>query len=727
MNRIAAAPVSAVLLAACILAASAIAADSQLEEPEAPAMADNPLLAPSTLPYGLPPFDRIEVGHFLPAFEAGMAEQRREMDGIAGNNEPPTFDNTIVAMERSGRTLERTDAVFSNLTASHTNPTLDELQASIAPRLADHEDAIFLNPALFARVRTLYEQRQALELDQESERLLTRYYTRFVRAGALLGASQQARLRALNQRLSSLTTEFRRTVREETNDHAVVVDDVALLDGLSEEQIAVASEAARDRGLEGKYVIALLNTTTQPKLAQIRDRNLRKRIFEASTSRGLRGEHATTGLIAEIVKARAERASLLGFPTHAAYVLADETAQIPGAVDTMLGDLAPPALANAKAEAARLQALMDEEAEASGEEPFELQPWDWQYYAERVRRAEFDYDESEVRPYFELDSVLEKGVLFAAERLYGLSFKERDDLPVYQHDVRVFEVFDHDGSAIGLFLVDWFARSNKRGGAWMNSFVGQSHLLGTRPVVVNNLNIPKPPEGRPALLTFDEVTTAFHEFGHALHGLLSDVKYPLLAGTSVPRDFVEYPSQYNEMWATFPEVLANYATHYRTGEPMPEALAQKVIDARKFNQGYATTEYLAAAMLDQVWHQRAPGETPDSDHVTEFEAAALERLGMNYRPVPPRYRSTYFSHIFANPIGYSSGYYAYIWSDVLARDTEHWFHTHGGLKRKNGDHLRATVLSRGFTRDAMELFLDFKGSEPDIEPLLRSRGLTVSE
>ncbi len=721
---------SAVMVVFC--ATAAVAASSaapttgnraQPQESDEAAMKNNPLLRPSPLPYGLPPFDRIHDDDFLPAFDAGMAEQKQEVRAIAGNSEPPTFDNTIVALERSGRTLDRVESVFFNLTASDTNPTLDDIQKQIAPQLAAHADAIFLDHALFQRVRTLYEQRDSRDLDHQSRRLLERYYTMFVRAGALLDDDAQVRLKALNRKLSTLTTAFKHEVLEGVNDAAVVVDDVGQLAGLSQQRVATAAKAAKDRGLEGKYVIALVNTTTQPVLAQLEDRSLRKRIFDSSISRGLSGEHATTDLVVDIVRTRAERAKLLGYPTHAAYVLADETAQTPAAVATMLHRLAPPALANAKAEAARIQALINQEAEKAGGEPPHLQPWDWQYYAERVRRAEYAYDESDVRPYFEMNNVLENGVLYAAEELYGLSFKERHDLPVYHDGVRVFEVFDHDGAPLGLFLADYYARPSKRGGAWMNSFVKQAHLLGTKAVVVNNLNITKPPDGEPALLTFDEVTTAFHEFGHALHGLFSDVEFPLLSGTSVPRDFVEYPSQYNEMWATNPKVLAHYAHHYRTGEPMPEDLLDKVIRARKFNQGYRTTEYLAAAMLDQSWHELVPGDIPEASHVAEFESSALTNWGVSYYEVPPRYRSTYFSHIFANPVGYSAGYYAYIWSEVLARDTEHWFDTHGGLRRDNGDHLRQTVLSKGFTDDAMKLFKDFKGGPPDIGPLLRSRGL----
>jgi peptidyl-dipeptidase Dcp len=556
--------------------------------------------------------------------------------------------------------------------------------------------------------------------------LLERYYTLFVRAGAKLSEADKIRLRQMNEQLSTLTTQFSQTVLKGVNASAVVFDDVKDLDGLSPQQIATAAEAAKVRKLEGKWVIALLNTTGQPPLSQLKNRATRERIHKTSVARGWGGEFDTTNLVAQIVKLRAERAALLGYPNHAAYVLEDETALTPAAVNKMLAQLAPPAVANAKKEAAEIQQLIDKQAKAAGTPSFQLAAWDWDFYAEQVRAAKYSYDESQVRPYFEMDRVLRDGVLFAAHELYGITFKERKDLPVYQEDVRVFELWNADGSPLGLFLADWYARDNKRGGAWMNSFVDQSRLFGTRSVVVNNLNIPKPPQGEPTLLTFDEVTTAFHEFGHALHGLFSDVHYPQFSGTNVPRDFVEFPSQYNEMWATEPRVLANYAKHYQSGEPMPKALMDKVLAARKFNQGFATTEYLAAAMLDQTWHQLRAGETPAASAAANFETAALVKAGVDFAPVPPRYRSTYFSHVFASPIGYSAGYYAYIWSDVLARDTEHWFHTNGGLKRENGDTLRQKVLSKGFSVDALTMFKDFYGKAPDIAPLLESRGLVVT-
>jgi peptidyl-dipeptidase Dcp len=714
--------ISKPLVAALVLAATT-ASGKPVNDSTALAP-DNPFANESTLPYRLPPLDKIKDESFRPALLAGMAEARKEIDAIAKNPAAPTFENTIVAMERSGQLLSRAVTVFFNLIASNTNPQLEALQTEMSPKLSAHNDAIYLDPALYARVRTLYETRASLKLDPESLRLLERYHTNFVRAGARLSDADKTRLKQLNEQISKVTTEFQQSVLKGVNAAAVVVDNRADLDGMTDEQIATAAEAAKERKLDGKFVIALLNTTTQPPLAQLRNRALRERIYRASVDRGWGGEFDTTGEIAQIVKLRAERAALLGYPNHAAYVLEDETALNAGAVNSMLKQLAPAAVANAKREAADIQALIDSQAKANGVESFKLEPWDWDFYAEQVRKARYSYDESQVRPYFEMNRVLVDGVLFAAHELYGLSFKERKDLPVYQPDVRVFEVFDTDGSPHGLFLVDWYARSNKRGGAWMNSFVEQARLMGTKPVVVNNLNIPKPPAGQPTLLTSDEVNTAFHEFGHALHGLFSNVEYPQFSGTSVPRDFVEYPSQYNEMWMTDPRVLANYARHYQTGAPMPKELMDKVLAARKFNQGYATTEYLAAAILDQAWHQLPAGKTPAQADVARFETDALKAAGIDFAPVPPRYRSSYFSHVFASPIGYSAGYYAYIWSEVLARDTEHWFDTHGGLKRENGDLLRQKVLSRGFSVDALTMFRDFYGKGPEIGPLLEARGLT---
>jgi len=650
-----------------------------------------------------------------------MAEQLRQVAAIAHNSEPPTFANTIVALERSGRLLERVETTFSNLNSCNSDPEMQQIDTEMAPLLAAQRDAIHLNPALWARVDELYNRRASLQLDAESLQLLTRYHTMFVRAGARLTPDQQARLKDLNKQISTLTTRFKHNVLKATAEGAVVVDDVAQLDGLSAQQIGAAAEAAATRGMQGMWLITLQNTTDQPVLAQLSNRELRERIYRESISRGLGGPTDNTAVIAELVRLRAERATLLGYPDHAAYQLADESAGTPEAVRDMIAQVAPAALARAHAEAADIQKLIDAQAAAAGSASFALQPWDWFYYTEKVRKERYDFDQAAVAPYFELDHVLKDGVFYAAHRLYGLNFRERHDLPVYQKDVRVFEVSDADGKPLALFLADYFARDNKQGGAWMSSYVRQSRLLERKPVVANHLNIPKPPHGQPVLLTFDEVTTMFHEFGHALHGMLSDVHYPLLSGTAVPRDFVEYPSQYNEMWAREPSVVAHYARHYQTGAPMPPELLAKVLAAQRFNQGYATTEYLEAAVLDQAWHQITVAEAPSAQQVPAFEQHALDASGLNYPPVPPRYHSTYFAHIFES--GYSAGYYAYLWSEVLARDTGEWFHTHGGLTRANGDFLRTRVLSRGRSEDPQVQFRNFYGRAPDIAPLLEYRGL----
>ena len=695
---------------------------ASLTHTETMAMADNPFHALSTLPYRLPPFDRIKDADYVPAFEAGMREQRAEVATIAHNSRPADFDNTIVALERTGQLLERVNTVFSNLNASNTNPEMDRIDTEMTPRLTAHEDAILLDPALFARVDAIYQRRASLKLDPESLQLLERYHVMFVRAGAKLSEADKTRLRELNEQISSLMTQFRQNVLKASKDGAVVVDNVADLDGLSAEQIGAAERAAAARSLTGKWLITLQNTTNQPSLARLKNRALREKIYQASIERSNGGSADNNVVIARMVKLRAERARLLGYPNHAAYQLEDESAATPAAVRQILTRIAPAALASARRDAAEMQKIIDAECARNHEKTFKLQPWDWAYYAEALRKARYDFDESQVAPYFELDRVLHDGVFYAAHELYGLTFKERKDLPVYQPEVRVFEVFDRDGTALALFLGDYFARDNKQGGAWMNSFVRQSRLFGLKPVVANNLNIPKPQPGRPTLLTFDEVTTLFHEFGHAIHGMLSNVQYPLLSGTAVPRDFVEFPSQYNEMWAREPAVLANFAKHYQTGAPMPQELLNKVLTAQKFNQGYATTEYLAAALLDQEWHLITAEQAPGPDQVAAFEAAALHKNGIDYEDVPPRYHSDYFSHIFAG--GYSSGYYAYLWSEVLARDTGQWMHDHGGLTRANGDFLRDKVLSRGRSQDPQVQFRNFFGRDPDIGPLIEYRGLS---
>ena len=684
---------------------------------EQEAMADNPFLTESPLPYRFPPFDRIDESHYRPAFAQGMAEQIAEVEAIAALSEAPSFENTIVALERSGRLLDRVATTFFALSSAHTSDALDEIRSEVAPELAAHNDRILLNDALFARVATLHAERSALGLDAESVRLIEKYHEDFVRAGARLDDGGKERMREINAELASLQTRFMRNVLDEVNASAVTVESRDALAGLPDDQVAAAAEAAAARGLEGQYVLPLLNTSGQPPLAALDDRALRERIMRASLARGSQGgEYDNREVITTMARLRAERAAMLGYPNHAAYILEAQTAQTVDAVNERLASLAPPAVANARREAADLQAM----AAAAGDDS-ELAAWDWSYYTEKVRAERYAFDASELRPYFEIDTVLEKGVFFAANRLFGLTLEERPALPTYHPDVRVWEVFDADGSPLGLFIGDFYARPSKRGGAWMNAYVSQSHLLGTAPVVGNHLNVPKPPEGEPTLLTFDEVETMFHEFGHALHAFFSDVRYPYFAGTSVPRDFVEYPSQVNEMWAVWPEVLENYAVHHETGEPMPRDLLDRVLATQTFNQGFATTEYLAASILDQAWHQITATEVPDAAGVEAFEAAALEAGGVALEAVPPRYRSTYFSHIWSS--GYSAGYYSYIWSEVLDADSVEWFLENGGLLRENGDHFRRTLLSRGGSVEALDLYRAFRGADPDVRPLLVRRGL----
>ncbi len=648
-----------------------------------------------------------------------MTEHLREIDAIANDPKPPTFDNTIVALERSGRLLDRSTTIFFNLVGADTNDARNKLRQDYAAKFAAHDDAINLNPKLFARVQSLFEKRESLKLDAEQLRLVEQYYKDFVRAGAKLSEADKARLKQMNAELADLGTKFSQNVLDEVNAAAVVVDDVKQLDGLTPAQIAAAADEAKSRGLEGKYVITLLNTTGQPPESQLTNRALRQRLHEASVERGSRGgKYDNREIVSRTMKLRAERAKLLGFPTYAAYNLDNQTAANPQAVNDMLGKLAPPAVANAKREAADLQAMIDKEGGG-----FQLAPWDWSYYTEKVREQKFAFDESQLKPYLELTNVYEKGVFFAANQLYGLSFKRRTDLPLYHPDLWTYDVLDANGKPLAIFILDVYARKSKRGGAWMNSYVSQSKLTGDRPVVANHLNVPKPPAGEPTLLTWDEVTTAFHEFGHALHGMFSNVNYPYFSGTRVPRDFVEYPSQVNEMWADWPAILANYAKHYKTGEPIPQELLAKVIAASKFNQGFATTEYLGAALLDQRWHQITADKVPDAAGVMKFEADALAADGVDFAPVPPRYRTPYFSHIMG---GYAAGYYSYIWSEVLDANSVEWFKQHGGLTRANGDHFRQTLLSRGGSVDAMKLFREFAGHEPRIEPLLERRGLVAT-
>jgi len=698
-----------------------------MTEPAAPmpVAESNPFFEVSPLPLHYPQFDKIKDSDFAPAFDRGMAEQVSEINAIANNQDAPTFENTILAMEKSGQLLGRASRTFGNFTSANTNDTLNKLDEEYSPKFAAHYDSISLNPKLFARIKALYEKRDNLGLDAEGVRLVERYYKDFVHSGANLTEDQKTRIKAINSEMASLTTKFSQSVLAERNDSAIIVDNRADLAGLSDEQIGIFADAAKAEKMPGKYRIALVNTTIQPILPQIDNRALRERIHKASIARGSRGNQwDTREIVSKVAKLRAERAAIMGFSNYAAFSLEDETAKNPEAVNKMLAQLAPPAVANARKEGAVLQQMIDKEQKAKGQKSFKLEPWDWAYYTEKVRQEKYNFDESQLKPYLELDSVLDKGVFYAAHKLYGLSFKRRTDLPVYLPDVRVYEVFNEDGSTLAFAIVDPYARGSKQGGAWMSSYVDQSELMGNKPIVALHLNVTKPSEGKPALMTWDDANTAFHEFGHCLHGMFSNVKYPYFSGTSVPRDFVEYPSQVNEMWADYPEILTNYAKHWQTGEAMPKALLDKVLAASKFNQGFTTTAYLGAALLDQRWHQVSADKLPDAAGVMAYEAKALKDVGLDYAAVPPRYRTPYFSHIMG---GYAAGYYAYIWSEVLDADTVQWIKNHGGLTRANGDHFRNTLLSRGGSKDALQLFRDFSGGDPDIQPLLERRGLTVKK
>lgn len=694
-------------------AAAATSGDSAAQSPAA--QAENPFFAPSSLPLLAPDFSKIKDEHYLPAIMEGMSQHLAEIEAIANNPEPPTVANTLEALERSGALLTRATKVFFNLAGTDTNPTIQKIQAEVAPKMAAHQDAILLNPKLFERVKAIYDAREVLNLDPETKRLVEQSHLRFVRAGAELTEDAKTQIRALNEEQAALMTAFQQAMLKQTERAAVVVDDVAQLDGLSDGQIAAAAEAAKAAGHEGKWLLRITNTTRQPVLTSLKNRELRQRVWEASANRGLiEGEGDTRPMVLRLAQLRAERAALLGKANHASFQLENQMAGSPDAVLKMLSDLAPTVVENAKQEAADIQALID--AQGGG---FQLQPWDWEFYAEQVRAQKYDLDPELVKPYFELDRVLKDGVFYTLNRFYGVSFNERTDLPVYHPDVRVFDVMDSDGSQIGLFYVDYFARPSKRGGAWMSTFVDQSELLNQKPVAINVMNIPKPVEGQPALMTFDEVTTMFHEIGHGVHGLFSKVKYPSLAGTAVPRDFVEFPSQFEEDWAKHPEILANYAKHHATGEPIPAELMQKILNASGFNQGFDTLEYIAASFLDMEWHTLAPGA--EVSDVEAFEKAALAKHGVDFAPVPPRYRSAYFAHVF--PGGYSSGYYAYMWSEVLAADAFAFVTEQGGLNAELGAAYRNAILSRGGTEDPMQMYVKWRGQQPDPDNLLYRRGL----
>ena len=699
-----------------LVAAASAAASMAYAAPASMLEASNPFAKPSTLPFQYPAWDKIRNEHFAPAFAEAMRQETLEIEAIANNKAAPTFENTIVAMERSGQLMNRVSAAFGTLKGSYTNDAIQALDKELAPKLSAHNDAIRLNPKLYARIKALYDKRDKLGLDAESKYLVERYHTDFVRAGAKLSDADKQKMKAMNGELAALSTQFAQNVLKEANASALVVDSRAELAGMSDKQIDAAAAEAKKRGLDGKFVIPVVNTTQQAGLSVLTNRATREKLLAASLARGSRGgDYDNRNVVLKIAKLRAERAVLLGYPNHAAYHLEDQTAKTPAAVNQLLAEFARPAVNNARKEAAEIQQVID--AEKGG---FQAAAHDWAFYSDKVRAAKYAFDGNQLKPYFELNRVLVDGVFFAANKEFGISFKERKDLPTYDPDVRVFDVFDHDGKQLAIFTFDPYARPIKRGGAWANAWVPQSKLLGTKPVIANNLNIAKPAAGEPTLLTYDEVRTTFHEFGHALHGMFSDVKYPRFAGSRVPRDYVEFPSQVNEMWMTWPEVLANYAKHYQTGAPMPSALLDKVQASQQFNEGFRTTEYLAASLLDQAWHQLAPNQIPTD--VLAFEGDALKKAGVDLALVPPRYRTTYFSHTFAG--GYSAGYYGYLWAEKLDADTVNWFKENGGLTRKNGDRFRKTLLSRGGTIDAMQMYRNFSGRDAQVRPLLERRGLT---
>jgi peptidyl-dipeptidase Dcp len=678
----------------------------------------NPFYSPSTLPFQAPPFDKIKDEDYQPAIEAGMAEQLTEIQAIADNPAAPTFENTLVAMEKTGLLLQRAMAAFGAVSGANTDPVLEKVRTDEAPKLAAHDDAIYLNAKLFARVAAVYKQRESLKLDPESLRLLEVTYDRFVRSGANLSESDKTELKKLNGDISTLSAAFSTKLLEATKQGAYSTTDKAALAGLSDAQITAAAQAAQSRKQEG-YVLPLQNTTQQPDLASLSVRSTREAIFGKSWNRTERGDaNDTRDTISRIAQLRARRAQLLGYPNHAAWKLGDQMAKTPEAALKFMDALVPGATAKAAIEGKDIQDVID--AQKGG---FTLQPWDWEFYSEQVRKAKYDLNESEIKPYFELNNVLENGVFYAANQLYGITFKERKDIPVYQSDVRVFEVSDADGKPLALFYCDYFKRDNKNGGAWMDSLVPQSKLLGTLPVVFNIANLPKPPPGEPALITYSDVTTMFHEFGHALHGMFADTEYPSLSGTATAADFVEFPSQFNEHWALYPAVLDHYARHYKTGMPMPAELAAKIRKAQTFNQGYLLTELVAAAELDMQWHTipaSAPLQQPDT-----FQKQALEKTHLLLSTVPPRYRSSYFAHIWGGA-GYSAGYYAYLWAEMLDDDAYQWFEENGGLTRANGDRFRQMILSRGNTEDLAKMYAAWRGKDPSVEPMMKDRGLVES-
>ncbi len=687
--------------------------------PMAATTAANPFAQPSNLPLQAPPFDRIKDSDYEPGFEQGMKEQIAEIDAIANSKAAPTFENTIVAMEKSGRMLDRVSETFFNVVSANTNDNLDKVQADEAPKLAAHQDAIFLNPKLFARVKAVYDHRAKLKLDPESQQLLKVYYDQFTHAGALLSEADKVKLREINKQDATLETDFQQKLLAATKAGGLVVDNKDDLAGLSDGEIAAAAQAAEGRGLKGKWVLPLQNTTQQPALAELTNRDTREKLFNSSWTRTEKGDaNDTRATIVQIAQLRAQKAQLLGYPNYAAYTLYDQMAKTPDAVHNFISQLVPPTTAKIADEAQQIQAMID----SSGKH-FDLKPWDWEMYSDKVRKAKYDLDDNELKPYFELNKVLQDGVFYAANQLYGISFKERHDLPVYQPDVRVFDVFDKDGSQLGLMYFDYFKRDNKSGGAWMSNFVQQSHLLGTKPVIYNVANFTKAAPGQPQLISFDDVTTMFHEFGHALHGLFANEQYPTLSGANTARDWVEFPSQFNEHWALYPDVLKHYAVNYKTGEVIPQALVDKIKASQTWGQGYDLGELLAASDLDLQWHA-LPADAPKQD-VDAFETKALADTHTDFPNVPTRYRSSYFLHIWAN--GYAAGYYAYQWTVMLDDDAYSWFTHNGGLTRANGQRFRDMILSKGHTEDYGTMFRAFYGKDPDVGPMLEHRGLAPAK
>jgi len=703
------------------LVAFAVIAFSTISAPAAASDAkfgpSNPFYAPSRLPFHAPPFDKIKDEDYQPAIEAGMADELTEVQAIADNPATPTFENTLVAMEKTGQLLQRALATFGAVTGANTNPLLQKVRTEEAPKLAAHADAIYLNTKLFARVSAVYKQRDLLKLDPESLRLLEVTYDRFVRSGANLSDADKTELKQLNEEISTLETAFSTKLLDATKNGAYATSDKSALAGLSDAQIASAAQAAQGRKQAG-YVLPLQNTTQQPNLASLSVRATREAIFEKSWNRTERGDsNDTRDTISRLAQLRARRAQLLGYPNHAAWKLGDQMAKTPEAALKFMDALVPGTTAKAAIEGKDIQDVID--AQKGG---FTLQPWDWDFYSEQVRKAKYNLNEAEVKPYFELNQVLENGVFYAATQLYGITFKERKDIPVYHPDIRVFEVSNADGTPLALFYCDYFKRDNKNGGAWMDSLVSQSKLLGTLPVVFNVANLPKPAPGEPALISYTDVTTMFHEFGHAMHGMFANTEYPSLSGTSTAADFVEFPSQFNEHWALYPAVFDHYAKHYKTGAPMPAELVAKIRKAVNFNQGYKLTELVAAAELDMQWHT-LPASAPLQQSDT-FEKQALEKMHLRLSTVPPRYRSSYFAHIWGG--GYSAGYYAYLWAEMLDDDAYQWFEDNGGLTRANGERFRQMVLSRGNTEDLAKMYAAWRGRDPSVEPMMKDRGLLES-